>query len=138
MLKATLVLYVMNRCLSKVCYDHSERDTQLPGKIVATDEIKFEGVSLSGELTLKQKVSVYRTRGIKETAFLILVDAAAAWKLAGNEVWSVYCLEAARRLSYIFYNEPDLDEIVLKTFRKNMEERTIELARAREFFPDPY
>ena len=101
MFGATRVLWIANKHLSFVAYLNGETDKSLAGEILAKEVLG------DGELDFLEEAHLYRHYSKKEAACRVLVETAAAWKVADNERYSRYCLEAAKRLSHVFHAESD-------------------------------
>lgn len=125
MFKAARVMWAMNKTLAQVCFENGERDKNLPGKIIAKDELGDEYEFMNGELSFLQEVDVYRGRYVKDAAVMILLSTAAAWKAVGNQLFSSYCLEAASRIAYEFYKreQHEISDFLASVYLKNLEGR---------------
>jgi hypothetical protein len=114
------VLWIANKHLSAVLYDDGQRDRKLPGTIMAKEVLG------AGELSFKQEVHILRRRSRKEAAYIILVETACAWSVAGNERFANYCLQSAKRLLHIFFAEEEPERKMKERFDLGVAERIAE------------
>jgi hypothetical protein len=102
MFRTSLVLWIAKKNLTAVLFENGERHYKIVGTIIMAKEVLD-----SRELSFAQEVHILRQRGRKAAAYMTLVETASAWSVAGNECYSNYCLQAAKRLLYIFFAEDD-------------------------------
>ena len=126
MFKATRVLWVVNKRLSDVLFECGEHDKTLAGKIVGKEEIG------DGELSFMQEVEVFHRRSVKETALMVLVETAAAWRVADNDQYAYYCFEAAKRLLDVWHAEKEPERQLFLLYKERFSERLRELGREDE------
>nr|WP_309502346.1 hypothetical protein [uncultured Roseovarius sp.] len=117
------VYWIVNKHLSAVLYSNGERETSLAGTILAKEVLD------DGELDFQQEAHIYRRRSKKEAAFMVLVETASAWSVAGNELYAAYSLQAAHRLLNTYRSEANSEEWILDLFNRRVAERFEEQAR---------